>query len=71
MQSDFSVIVERDSEGCYVASVPSLRGYLTQGRSLDEVIERIREAIKLCVRDRSDDSENLDFVGIHKTTVRS
>lgn len=71
MPSDFSVLIERDSEGYYVASVPSLRGCHTQGKSLDEVVERIREAIELCVQNGSDASEKLEFVGIQKITVRS
>ncbi|MEW5827115.1 MAG: type II toxin-antitoxin system HicB family antitoxin [Candidatus Bipolaricaulota bacterium] len=71
MTSDFSVIIERDSEGYYVASVPSLRGCHTQGKSLDEVLERIREAIVLCLQDRGSDSEELEFVGIQKITVQS
>ena len=46
---EFSVIVERDKEGYYVASVPELPGCHTQARSLDKLIERIREAIELCL----------------------
>jgi len=46
---EFSVIVERDEEGYYVASVPALPGCHTQARSLDKLVERIREAIELCL----------------------
>lgn len=49
MGRDFNVIIERDSEGCYVATVPSLRGCHTQAKSLDELMDRIREAIELCL----------------------
>ncbi|NUM74132.1 type II toxin-antitoxin system HicB family antitoxin [candidate division KSB1 bacterium] len=49
MHKDFNVVIERDSEGFYVASVPALRGCHTQARSLDELMERIREAIELCL----------------------
>ena len=45
----FSVVVERDEEGYYVASVPALPGCHTQARSLDKLMERIREAIELCL----------------------
>ena len=48
---EFSVIVERDEDGYYVASVPELRGCHTQARSLDKLMERIREAIALCRSD--------------------
>ena len=46
---EFSVIVERDKDGYYVASVPELRGCHTQARSLDKLMDRVREAIELCL----------------------
>jgi predicted RNase H-like HicB family nuclease len=49
MQRQFDVVIERDSEGFYVASVPQLRGCHTQSQSLDTLMERIREAIALCL----------------------
>jgi predicted RNase H-like HicB family nuclease len=38
MAKQFDVVVERDSEGYYVASVPSLAGCHTQAQSLDELM---------------------------------
>jgi len=49
MPQEFTVIIERDEEGYYVATVPQLRGCHTQARSLDELMERVEEAIELCV----------------------
>ncbi|HZF11984.1 MAG TPA: type II toxin-antitoxin system HicB family antitoxin [Thermoanaerobaculia bacterium] len=49
MTRDFNIIIERDSEGYYMGSVPSLRGCHTQARSLDDLVERMREAIELCL----------------------
>jgi predicted RNase H-like HicB family nuclease len=40
----FDVIIERDDEGFYIASVPQIPGCHTQARPLDEVTLRIREA---------------------------
>jgi predicted RNase H-like HicB family nuclease len=48
MPRDFTVIVERDEDGYYVASVPSLTGCHTQARSLDELMQRVQEAIAVC-----------------------
>ncbi len=48
MTKEFNVIIERDEEGYYVASVPELQGCHTQATSLDVLMERIREAIALC-----------------------
>jgi predicted RNase H-like HicB family nuclease len=49
MSHEFSVVIERDEEGYYVASVPALPGCHTQARSLDELMDRTREAIALCL----------------------
>ncbi len=69
MQKQFNVIIEQDSEGYYVASVPALRGCHTQAKSLDELMERIKEAIELCLEDQDEQSELLDFVGVQRVTV--
>lgn len=44
MNRKFNVIIENDSEGYLVASVPSRH---TQAKSLDQLMERIQEAIEL------------------------
>ena len=69
MVRDFNVVVERDAAGYYVASVPSLPGCHTQSRSLDELMERIREAIELWLEVQGQDVEPLDFVGVQRVTV--
>jgi predicted RNase H-like HicB family nuclease len=65
----FDVIVEKDSEGYFVASVPALQGCHTQAKSLDELMERTREAIELCLEDQGDEVEHLDFVGIQRISI--
>lgn len=47
MMKKFNVVVERDEDGYYVASVPELPGCRTQAKTLDELRRRIEEAIKL------------------------
>lgn len=49
MAREFSVIIDRDAEGYFVASVPALRGCHTQAKSLDELMARVREAAELCL----------------------
>lgn len=49
MTQEFNVIIEKDEDGYYVASVPALRGCHTQAKSLDVLMRRIREAIELCL----------------------
>ncbi len=69
MKRQFDVVVERDSEGFYVASVPALHGCHTQAKSLDELMERAKEAIELCLEAQGESIENLDFVGIQRITI--
>ena len=46
---NFTVIVERDEDGYLVGSVPALKGCHTQGRTMDELLANVKEAIELCL----------------------
>jgi len=69
LNSNFDVVVERDEEGYYVASVPALPGCHTQARSLDELDRRIREAIELCLELEGPPERSLEFVGIQRVSI--
>jgi len=47
----YQVVIEQDEDGLYVASCPSFEGCYTQGRTFEEAIDRIREAIALCLEE--------------------
>lgn len=47
----FHVIVEQDEAGYYVAECPALRACYTQGATIDEAIENIKDVIALCLED--------------------
>lgn len=51
MKREFYVIIEQDEDGLYVGEVPQLKGCYSQGRTLDELIENIREVIELCLEE--------------------
>jgi predicted RNase H-like HicB family nuclease len=53
-----SVVVEKDKDG-YFAFSPDLQGCYTQGESYEEVIENIRDAIRLHIEDRLADGEQI------------
>lgn len=67
----FTVVIERDEEGNYVATVPSLRGCHTQAKNLDTLMKRTREVIELCLEEEDDRGEvgPLELVGIQQISV--
>lgn len=69
MAQEFDVLIERDEEGYLVASVPTLPECHTQARSLDELMERIKEAIAACSEVGERAPSSLEFVGIHRVRV--
>lgn len=69
MPRQFDVVIERDEEGYYVASVPQISACHTQARSLDEVMQRIREAVELCLEVEGAPEGTLEFIGIQRITV--
>ena len=65
----FTVVIERDEEGYYVASVPALRGCHTQAKTLDTLMKRAREVIALCIEDGDKADDSLELVGIQQISV--
>ncbi len=55
--------MERDEDGYYVASVPMLPGCHTQAKSMDDLLERIKEAIEAYL-EAEKDIEISEFVGV-------
>jgi predicted RNase H-like HicB family nuclease len=67
MVKEFSVVIERDEDGYFVASVPVLRGCHTQAISLDVLMKRVKEAIQLCLA--VEEPVSTDFVGVQRVAV--
>jgi predicted RNase H-like HicB family nuclease len=69
MKREFSVVIERDEDGYFVGSVPTLKGCHTQAKSLDVLMKRIKEAIELCLEVEKPISN--EFIGIQRISVAS
>jgi predicted RNase H-like HicB family nuclease len=63
MKKKFSVLVEKDEDGYYVATVPSLPGCHTQAKSLDDLLDRTKEAIEAYL-EAEKDIEIPEFIGV-------
>lgn len=74
----FKVLIEQDENGVYVASVPELPGCYTQGKTLEEVRDRIKEAVELVLEEEpnlkkeklSSPKPSSNFFGIEEITIR-
>lgn len=71
MKKEFNVIIEKDSAGYFVASVPQLPGCHTQAKTLDTLLIRIKEAMELCVEEYGMVSEPNEFMGIQKVCIEA
>ncbi|MEW5964698.1 MAG: type II toxin-antitoxin system HicB family antitoxin [Pseudomonadota bacterium] len=69
MTREFTVVVERDTEGYFVATVPSLPGCHTQAQSRDELDERIREAIAACLDETEEIPPALELIAVERVVV--
>ena len=67
MNMEFNVVIEKDEDGYFVASVPALRGCHTQAKSLDVLMKRIRESIQLCLE--VEEPVSTEFVGVQRVAV--
>ena len=50
----FIVVIERDEDGMYIVECPSVPGCISQGKTEEEAIENIKEAIKACLEVRTE-----------------
>jgi predicted RNase H-like HicB family nuclease len=70
MPVKFSVLVERDEDGYYIASVPELPGCHTQARTLDELTGRVKQAIELYLETEGTKTEGkVELVGVQFVEV--
>ncbi|MDO8625635.1 MAG: type II toxin-antitoxin system HicB family antitoxin [Candidatus Diapherotrites archaeon] len=70
---EFTVIIERDEDGWFVADVPELQGCHTQGRTKQAVLKNIKEAIELCLEVDAKGKlvTNPTFVSVEKVSVHA
>lgn len=63
----FTVLIEQDEDGYYVATVPSLKSCYTQAKTLEELYPRIKEVIELCLEE--EEPISMKFVAVQQLEV--
>ena len=63
----FTVVMEKDEDGIYVVTVPALPGCISDGRTVEEAMSNIKEAIRGFIEDMKSDGEpippDIDIIG--------
>jgi len=67
---NFTVLIEQDEDGIYVANVPDIPGCYTQGRTVEQAMERIREAIQVCLEADDEEILPMKFIGVQQLEVK-
>jgi predicted RNase H-like HicB family nuclease len=60
----FTVLIEQDEDGYYVATVPALKSCYTQAKTVEALYPRIREVIALCLEE--EDPVPMKFIGVQQ-----
>lgn len=66
MKRTFTYIIEQDEDGFYTADVQELPGCHTQAKSLDELKNRVLEAIKLFLEEKGNSIHGSRFIGVQQ-----
>ena len=70
MSTEYTIVIEKDENGYYVGSVPALPGCHTQGKSIDQLLQRMEEAIALWLEVEGEDAQSpLELVGVQRISV--
>ena len=65
---EYTVIIKKDEDGFYVGEVVEIPGCYSQGETIEELMENIKEAIQTSLED-TNDNPTVTFVDIRKVTV--
>lgn len=58
MRFQIQVLIQRDEDGIYIASCPAIKGCHSQGKTYEEALENVTEAMELCVEHLAEKSKS-------------
>jgi len=69
----FIVLIEKDEDGVFIGTVPSLKGCYTYGKTLDELMANLKEAIEVHLEAFGEEEKKLPvtrFAGVQEIEVK-
>ena len=73
MHNEYTILIEKDEDGYYVGSVPALPGCHTQAKTIDQLLERMKEAIEVWLEEEGEEGDvfdsRLELVGIQRLAL--
>lgn len=69
MGKSYSVLIEQDEDCMYVGKVIGLQGCVTQGETLEELRENLKEAISLYVENKEAAEPSMKFIGVQQIEI--
>lgn len=69
---NFTVLIEQDEDGTYIAKVPDIPGCYTQGKTVEQAMKRVEEAVRVCIEsdEEMDAFTPMKFIGLQNLEVR-
>jgi predicted RNase H-like HicB family nuclease len=65
---EFYVVIERDEDGIYIGEVPQLKACYSQGETIDELMQNMREVIEMSLEELEEESTT-EFIGVQRLVV--
>jgi predicted RNase H-like HicB family nuclease len=69
LKKHFPVIVEQDNDGVFIVECPVSQECRSYGKTVEEAIENIREAIAVCIAEAEPAPQETMFVGVRDLEV--
>lgn len=69
----FPVILEEEKSGGYVVINPAIEGCYSQGETIEEALENIKEATELCIEELKEQSKRIKpkNISLHLINIKN
>lgn len=64
LKRHFPIVIEQDADGIFIVSCPLLQGCRSYGKTMDNALSNIQEAIELCLEEQQDEEPPNTFIGV-------